>query len=127
MAESSPQLPDRIQRDLEEALREGGVDKLPSRPRRKARSFRIGTPDPRPKDPGQLVLIAVVLFLIGYLLRFPFSGWLILAAVVCVAVALATYLMHPQSNKPKFWRGRYLDVPMGTWQDRIYRMIYRQR
>ena len=57
MADPSPQLPDRIQRDLEEALRDGGVDKLPSQPRRKRRSFRFGIPDPRPKDPGQLVLI----------------------------------------------------------------------
>jgi len=126
MAESSPQLPDRIQRDLEEALRDGGVDKLPSR-RRKPRSFRLGVPDPRPKDPGQLVLIGVVLFLIGYLLRLPFSSYLILAGLLCVAVALATHFMQPQGNRPKYWRGRYLDVPTGAWPDRIFRIIYRHR
>jgi len=127
MADPSPQLPDRIQRDLEEALRDGGVDKLPSQPRRKRRSFRFGIPDPRPKDPGQLVLIGVGLFLLGYLLHLPFSGWLILAGILCVIVAVATHLMQPQGRKPKFWRGRYLDVPTGAWQDQIYRFIYRHQ
>jgi hypothetical protein len=127
MAESSPQLPDRIQRDLEEALRDGGVDKLPARPRRKRRSFRLGMPDPRPRDPGQLVLIGVGLFLLGYLVRFPFSGYLILAGLLCVGMAIFTHLVQPHGRQPKFWRGRYLDVPTGTWQERLYHMIYRQR
>ena len=128
MAESSPQLPDRIQRDLEEALRDGGVDKLPSRPHRK-RAFRLGIPDLRPKDPGQLVLMGVGLFLLGWFTRglLPFSGYLILAGILCVVVAVVTHFMQPQGQRPKYWRGRYLDVPNGTWQDRLYRMIYRQR
>ncbi len=126
MSQPSPELPDRIQRDLEEALRDGGVDKLPSRPR-KRRSFKLGLPDPRPKDPGQLVLIGVGLFLLGYFLRLPFSGYLILAGVLCVAVAVVTHFAQPQGQKPKFWRGRYLDVPSGTWQERLYRLIYRRR
>jgi len=130
MADSSPQLPDRIQRDLEEALRDGGVDKLPSRPSRKRRrSFRPGMPDPRPRDPGQLVLVGVGLFIIGaFVLRGAgFGGYLVLIGVACVALAVATYLIHPQGQQPKYWRGKYLDVPSGTWQDRLYRAIYRQR
>ena len=127
MAESSPQLPDRIQRDLEEALRDGGVDKLPARPRRNRRSFRFGVPDPRPKDPNQLVLIGVALFLLGYFLHLPFGGYLIMAGILCVVTAVATYVLQPHGQRPKYWRGRYLDVPAGTWQDRLYRMIYRQR
>jgi hypothetical protein len=127
MAESSPQLPDRIQRDLEEALRDGGVDKLPARPRRRRRAFRLGMPDPRPRDPGQLVLIGVGLFLLGYLLHFSFSAYLILAGILCVALAIFTHFAQPHGQTPKYWRGRYLDVPSGTWQDRLYRMIYRQR
>jgi|SRR5437588_5265042 len=127
MAESSPQLPDRIQRDLEEALRDGGVDKLPSRPRRRRRSFRLGVPDPRPKDPSQLVLIGVGLFLAGSLLPVPFKAQLIVAGILCVVVAVITHLVQPQGNKPKFWRGRYLDVPTGDWPDRLYRIIYRHR
>jgi len=127
MTESSPQLPDRIQRDLEEALRDGGVDKLPARPGRKRRSFRLGVPDLRPRDPGQLVLIGVGLFLLGYLLHLPFSAYLILGGILCVAVAIFTHFAQPQGPRPKFWRGRYLDVPSGTWQERLYRMIYRQR
>ena len=126
MSQSSPELPDRIQRDLEEALRDGGVDKLPSRPRRR-RSFKLGVPDPRPKDAGQLVLIGVGLFLLGYFLRLPFSGYLILAGVLCVAVAVITHFIQPQGARPKHWRGRYLDVPSGTWQERLYRLIYRRR
>ena len=127
MSEPSRELPDRIQRDLEEALREGGVDKLPSRPHRKRRSFRLGIPDLRPKDPAQLVLIGVALFLLGYFLRLPFGGYLILAGIVCVVTAVVTHFLQPQGQKPKYWRGRYLDVPSGTWQERLYRLIYRQR
>ncbi len=127
MAESSPQLPDRIQRDLEEALRDGGVDKLPARSRRPRRPFRLGLPDLRPRDPGQLVLIGVGLLLLGYFVRLPFSGYLILAGILCVATAVVTHFAQPHGQKPKFWRGRYLDVPSGAWQERLYRMIYRQR
>ena len=64
MAESSPKLPDRIQRELEEALRQGGVDKLPSRRKPNRRAFRLRFPDPRPRNPGELVLYGVGLF--GY-------------------------------------------------------------
>jgi hypothetical protein len=127
MAESSPQLPDRIQRDLEEALRDGGVDKLPARPRRKRRTFRLGVPDLRPRDPGQLVLIGVGLFLAGYLLPLQIRGYLILAGILCVGVAIFTHFAQPHGQRPKYWRGRYLDVPSGTWQERLYRIIYRQR
>ena len=127
MAEPAPELPDRIQRDLEEALREGGVDKLPSRPRGKRRSLRFRFPDPRPRDPGQLVLLGVGLFLLGYFLHLPFAGYLILAGIACVVTAVVTHLVQPQGQRPKYWRGRYLDVPNGTWQDRLYRLIYRRR
>jgi hypothetical protein len=127
MSQSSPELPDRIQRDLEEALREGGVDKLPSRPRRR-RSFRLGVPDPRPKDPGQLVLIGVGLFLLGYFVfrGAGIGGYLILAGIACVVLAVVSHFVQPQGAKPKYWRGKYLDVPTGTWQDRLYRLIYRR-
>ncbi len=120
----TPQLPDRIQRELEEALRQGGVDKLPSHRQPRRRSFRVGFPDPRPRNPGELVLIAAVLFLAWYLLRPP---QLLLLAVICVAVALVTHLMQPQGRVRKYWRGRYIDIPTGRWQERLYRIIYRQR
>jgi hypothetical protein len=125
MAED-PRLPDRIQRDLEEALRQGGVDKLPSRKQRRRRSFRLGVPDPRPRNPGELVLFGVVLFLGGYLLPVSFKTQLIVLAVLCVVVAVATYLMQPQGRVRHYWRGRYLDIPSGQWQERVYRIIYRQ-
>src|SRR5689334_17190965 len=106
MAEGS-QLPDRIQRELEEALRQGGVDKLQSRKARQRRSFRLGL-DPRPRNPGELVLFGVVLFLGWYLLPVPFRTQLLILAILCVVVAVATHLMQPQGHVRKYWRGRYL-------------------
>jgi len=125
MAESS-QLPDRIQRELEEALRQGGVDKLQSRKSRQRRSFRPGFLDPRPRNPGELVLFGVVLFLGWYLLPVPFRSQLLILAILCVVVAVGTYLMQPQGHVRKYWRGRYLDIPAGDWRERIYRLVYRQ-
>jgi hypothetical protein len=124
---AEPELPDRIKRDLEDALREGGVDKLPTRPRRRRRSIKLGFPDPRPRTPAQLVLIGVALFLLGQVLLRPWAGHLTLLGLACVAVALTTYFMRPQGHVQKYWRGRYLDVPDGTWQERLYRLIYRQK
>jgi hypothetical protein len=124
---AEPELPDRVKRDLEEALREGGVDKLPSRPRRQRRAPRLAFPDPRPRTPGQLVIIGVVLFLLGQIVFRPWQGQLTLVGLLCIAVAVGTYLMRPHGNVQKYWRGRYLDIPDGTWQERLYRIIYRQR
>lgn len=123
MAES-PQLPDRIQRDLEEALRLGGVDKLPSAPRQSKARRRLRVPDPRPRNPGQLVLIGVAIFLAAYLLR-VLNPYLVLVSVACVVIAVFTYLIQPGGYSPKYWRGRYLDIPSQRWQERLYRIIYR--
>jgi hypothetical protein len=124
MAEQQPQLPDRIQRDLEEALRQGGVDKLPKRPRRQRRSFRLGVPDPRPRNPGQLVLIGVALFLIGWVVRVPYWPQFILIGLGCVGLAVFTYFLQPQGYQKKYWREHYIDVPSGRWQERLYRFVY---
>ena len=120
------ELPERIQRELEEALREGGVDKLPSRPRRKRRQFRLAFPDPRPRTPGQLVLIGVGCFLVAYLLH-VFMAQLYLAAFLCIGVALVTSWLHPSGSAPRSWRGKHVSLPPNGWQERIYRIIYRQR
>jgi hypothetical protein len=125
MAEQ-PELPDRIRRDLEEALREGGIEKLPNRPGRRRRpSFRLEFPDLRPSGPSQLVLIGVGLCLIGYLFHPPYSPQFILVGVLCVVVAVVSHLIQPQGYQQKYWRGRWLDVPQGTWPERLYRIIYR--
>jgi hypothetical protein len=126
MAETPPQLPDRIQRDLEEALRDGGVDKLPSRPRRQRRAFRLHFPDPRPRYPSDLIILAVGLLLAAYIIPVPFRAQLAVLGIACLAVAIVTHFLQPTGSKPKFWRGRYLDVPTGQWQERLYRMIYRR-
>ncbi len=124
MAET-PRLPDRIQRDLEEALRQGGVDKLPKSPRPGRPRRRLRLPDPRPRNPGQLVLVGVAIFLAAYLFRL-LNPYVVLVSLGCIAVAFATYLMQPGGYAPKYWRGRYVDVPSTRWQERIYRIIYRQ-
>ncbi len=121
----SPQLPDRIQRELEEALRQGGVDKLSSRKRPKSRSFRLGFPDPRPRNPGELVLYGVGIFVAAYLLPVSFKVQLFVLAALCVAVAVISHFVQPHGNVRKYWRGRYLDIPSGRWQERVYRIIYR--
>lgn len=119
-------LPDRVKKDLEDALRDGGADKLPNRGRRPPRrGRRLALPDPRPRNPQQLVLIGVILAVFGYLLPIPFRWQIVLVGIICIAVALLTHFMQPQGYAQKFWRGRYLDVPTGRWQERIYRLIYR--
>jgi hypothetical protein len=127
MAES-PQLPDRIQRDLEDALRQGGVDKLPNQPRPRRAPRRLRLPDPRPRNPGQLVLMGVVCFIVGFFFMraTPYFSYLVMASITCVVVAILTYYIQPGGVAPKYWRGRYLDVPSGRWQERLYRIIYRQ-
>ena len=122
-----PELPDRLQRDLEDALREGGVDKLPARPQRKREPIRLWLPDPRPRHPGQLVLIGVGLAVLGLLFPvLPYRALFIVIGIAFVILAVATHLMQPEGHVRHYWRGRYLDVPSSRWQERIYRLIYRQ-
>lgn len=125
MAEPN-ELPERIQRDLEEALRDGGVDKLPQRPRPRRRQLRLRPPDPRPRNPGQLVLIGVGLFVVAYLAPVPFRAQLFLAAFICVGLALLTHFARPYGSGPRYWRGKYVNLPASSWQERLYRLIYRQ-
>ena len=67
------------------------------------------------------------LFLIGWVLHVPFWPQFVLLGVVCIGLALFTYYLQPQGYHQKFWRDRYLDVPSGRWQERLYRIIYRAR
>ena len=116
------ELPERIQRELEDALRHAGADKL--RPIRKRRSFRPSFPDLRPKNPGQLVLIGVGLFVIAYLLH-VFTAQLYLAAFACVGVALFTYWSYPTGHSTHLWRGSPMSLPPSNWRERLYRIVYR--
>ena len=125
MAEPT-ELPERIQRELEEALREGGVDKLPNRPPPKRKQIRLAFPDPRPRTPGQLVLIGVGFFLVAYLLHI-FTAQMYLAAFACISVAMITHFMHPFGSGPRSWRGQPVTLPPNSWQERLLRIIYRQR
>ncbi len=118
------ELPERIQRELEDALRHAGADKLPSRPGPKRRSFRLSLPDPRPKNPGQLVLIGVGLFVVAYLLH-VFTAQLLLVSFVCVGVALFTWWTYPTGHGTKLWRGSPMSLPPSSWQERLYRIVYR--
>ena len=120
------QLPERIQRDLDEALRHGGVDKLPGSSRRGSRR-RFRFPDPRPRNPAELILIAAVLIMAGILIPGLVKGYLIVGGIACGIVAIATHLIQPQGHVRKYWRGRYLDIPTGRWQEKLYRLIYRRQ
>jgi hypothetical protein len=123
-----PRLPDRLQRDLEDALREGGVDKLPARPRRRRRAPRLHFPDPRPKNPGHLVLIGVVVAVLAFLVPgLPYRGLLLALGIGSVLLAVVTHFMQPGGHPRHYWRGRYLDLPSARWQERLYRIIYRNQ
>ena len=124
MAEPA-ELPDRVKRDLDEALRDGGIDKLPSRPHRQRAPFTLSRLDPRPRNPGQLVLIGAALFAVGFVFWVPgLKGVFMAAGGLCILLALITYMLQPQGYKQKYWRGRWLDVPSGRWQERLYRIVY---
>ena len=125
MAEPT-ELPERIQKDLEEALRHGGVDKLPNRPNRPGRRLRLGMLDLRPKSPGQLVLFAVAVFVVAYLLPVPFKPQLLLVSFLMVGLAMVTHLANPNPSGPRRWRGGYITLPPSSWQERLYRLVYRQ-
>jgi hypothetical protein len=66
------------------------------------------------------------MLLVAYFVPLPFRGQLALFGIVCLGLAILTHFLQPMGSKPKFWRGRYLDVPTGQWQDRLYRLIYRR-
>ncbi len=123
MAESQEQ--ERLKRDIDEALRRAGADRLAHRKR-----FRLGFRlpfDPRPAGPGQVILAAVVLIVL-WRFRLLGGGLGVLAAelgVFLLAFGVATWLIHPRRRTVK-WRERTIDVGASlTWPERLYYLFYK--
>src|SRR5581483_1133576 len=128
MAGQPSELPDDLRKQIEEALAEGQVDRLPSdpaprRPPPPPSSPRL--PDWRPRSPSQLLLVGALVALVGWMFRFPFSPQLLLAGLVCIGIALLTMLLRPHGRSQHYWRGRPVDLPPDSWTDRLYRLLYR--
>jgi hypothetical protein len=125
----SPELPEELRKQIDEALAEGQADRLPSGPppqrHREASRRSPSLPDPRPRSPKQLLLVGALIALVGWSFRFPYSGTVLLIGLVLVGVALLSMLIHPQGRSRRFWRGRPVDLPAESWTDRLYRLLYR--
>lgn len=125
----SPDLPEDLRKQIEDALARGNADRLPSEPHPRPvpppRSEGPRLPDWRPRTPKELLLVGLLVALVGYVFRFPFSPQLLLFGLVCCAVAIVSYLLRPHGRQQHYWRGRPVDVPPDSWTDRLYRLLYR--
>src|SRR4051794_5224431 len=93
----------RIERDLEEALRRGGVERLPAgwpRPSSRRTGF-----DPRPTSPVQVMLVGAALLLARWLGVFALLHLSALASslatlgLIVLAVGVVTWLIRPQRRE----------------------------
>ena|SRR5215212_1418929 len=125
MAESG-ELPEPLRKQIDDALHEGQADRLPQAPPRRLPSRRgPSLPDPRPRSPQQLLLVGALLALAGWVFVFPLSRELLYLGLAAVAVALLSLLIRPQGQVQRYWRGRPVDLPPESWQERLYRLLYR--
>jgi hypothetical protein len=122
-------LPDDLRRQIEDALANGQIDRLPAEPARRPlpppRRRGPSLPDWRPRSPKELLLVGALTALVGWMFRFPFSSQVLLIGLACVAVALLTMLLRPHGRSQRYWRGRPVELPPETWTDRLYRLLYR--
>jgi hypothetical protein len=79
--------------------------------------------DPRPTSPGQVILVGIGLFLIGWLV--PAVHLALLAGLAILALGFITSTFQPRPRVVT-WRGRQIDLPPteSPWH-RLYRIIYR--
>ena len=80
--------------------------------------------DPPLESPGQLALIAIVVWLIGAVIH-PLA---ILAPVglVLLLVAGAAYLVRPKKHT-MYWRGREIDLDdHSSPAEQLYRMVFKR-
>jgi membrane associated rhomboid family serine protease len=82
-------------------------------------------PDPRPRSPQQLLLVSALVALAGWVFALPLSRELLYLGLLGVAVALLSLLLRPQGRSRRYWRGRAVELPPATWQERVYRLLYR--
>lgn len=122
---SSGELPEDLRRQIEEALQAGQADRLPPPRPAPPRPPRWRVPDPRPRSPQQLLLVSALVALVGWIFALPFSRELLYLGLLGVAVALLSLLLRPQGRSRRYWRGRPVELPPETWQERVYRLLYR--
>lgn len=117
---------DRIRRDIEEALRQGGADRLPPAPKAPNYASSVRLPDWRPRSPGQVMLVGGVLMVLTYLrLAGPLGSVLGPLGLALLAFGLLTWVLRPQRAET-YWRGRRVDLASpASWWARVYRTIYR--
>jgi hypothetical protein len=72
------------------------------------------------------MLFGVILLVAMYLLPAPFRSQIVLFGVLCISVSIATYLIRPYGQRPRYWRGNSIQLPASNWQEQLYRLIYRQ-
>jgi hypothetical protein len=122
-------LPENLRKQIDDALARGDADRLPPEPprarRQPPRRPPRGLPDPRPRNPQQLLLASALLALAGWVFRFPYHNTVLWVGLVGVAVALLTLLIKPQGYTQHYWRGQPVDLPPDSWTDRLYRLLYR--
>ncbi|HLI29090.1 MAG TPA: hypothetical protein VKZ60_18635 [Chloroflexota bacterium] len=118
-------LPEDLRKQIEEALRAGQADRLPPPRAAPPRRPRVALPDPRPRSPQQLLLVSALVALAGWVVVFPFSRELLYLGLLGIGVALLSLLLRPQGRSRHYWRGRPVDLPPASWQERVYRLLYR--
>jgi hypothetical protein len=123
----------RIQRDLDEALRRGGIERLPAGwPQQRTNRRRGGLGfDPRPTSPVQVMVFGGALLLARWLGLFALfqlgflAGPLGTVGLVLLAIGFLTWLIRPR-RREMYWRGRRVDLePDRSWQARLYGLLYR--
>src|SRR5689334_4962645 len=103
----SPELPDELRKDIEEALARGHVERLPRdapgpRPRP---APRPRLPDPRPRTPKELLLVGALAALVGWMFPavIPFAREIFFIGLVLVGLSLLSMLIRPQGRPQHYW------------------------
>src|SRR4051812_46249882 len=120
----SPELPDELRKDIEDALARGHVERLPrdAPPPRPRPAPTPRLPDARPRTPKDLLLVGALAALVGWMFPtvIPFARQILFVGLAMVAVALLSMLIRPQGRPQHYWRGRPVDLPAESWTDRLY-------
>jgi hypothetical protein len=126
MMASSPELPEEIRKQIDEALARAHAERLPSeRPTPRPPPRVLALPDWRPRTPKDLLLVGLLLALAAWMLPLPFRPQLLLIGLVLVGVALLSMLLRPHGRSQPYWRGRPVSLSSDSWAERLYRLLYR--
>ncbi|MBI4492388.1 MAG: hypothetical protein HY690_06300 [Chloroflexi bacterium] len=115
---------EQFERDLDQALRQAGADKLPPA-RRRWRSAGLAL-DLRPASPGQVMLAGGILVALQWLgLAFFLHGLAGTLGLALLGFGFLGWLLRPRRHEA-YWRGRRIEWDEGpTWLERLYYCFYR--